>query len=96
MNEQEAETQLKPLKRKMRTYEMGERQVYKNLEFLKKEKFKDYDEADKHWKLNMDRVMELTIGIQKDLEELKEDTDFMDPSFYNMWNRLSRRPKVNK
>lgn len=42
----------------------------------------------------MDRVMELSLGIQKQLEELKEDTDFMDWKYYNIYNRLTRRPKV--
>mmetsp|Transcript_14456 Transcript_14456/g.16167 ORF Transcript_14456/g.16167 Transcript_14456/m.16167 type:complete len:131 (-) Transcript_14456:82-474(-) len=41
----------------------------------------------------MERVMELSLGIQKELEELKEDTDFMDWRYYNFRNRIKRRPK---
>jgi len=79
----------------LKTHEVGERMAYENCRVLKKDKFDKIETGDHSWKINMERVLELSLGMQKEMEELKEDTDFMDPFFYNIWNRLTRRPKVH-
>ena len=94
LNEDEVEKPVKLTRHTLKTNELGEAAMYQNIKTLTKDKFSGLDARDKNWKVNIDRVMELSLGIQKELEELKEDTDFMDDTYYNIWNRLSRRPKV--
>lgn len=94
LNEDEIEKPVKLTRQTLKTDELGEAAMYQNIKTLTKDKFSGLDSRDKNWKVNIDRVMELSLGIQKELEELKEDTDFMDDTYYNIWNRLSRRPKV--
>ncbi|CAI2381832.1 unnamed protein product [Moneuplotes crassus] len=70
--------------------------ITKNIKLLK-HKDEDVPKDEKQWKANMKRVVELSMGIQRELEEVKQDTDFTDWRNYNFKNRIKTRPKeLNK